>query len=329
MKDPLSLHRSSPRAADLDAVPWSLPEVKIVLIYFVAASAWIVGSDLWLTKTVVDESQSGLIQSLKGLNFVITTALLLFFVLRRAYRGWRHAERQRIEVIDRAREKFKTLSVRLQTLREEERTHIAREIHDELGQLLTGIKMELRLVENQLCDRNDRSLNRAIDRLVEISELVDTTIASVQRISQGLRPSVLDHLGLGTALIGEAAQFSHRTGIPCAVVIEEVPENLPGDVVTAFFRIYQESLSNVARHAEAKRIDSSLSVEDRLLVLRVHDDGKGIDPLASDDPKSLGLIGMAERAEIIGGHVTFEPSPQKGTDVVLTAPLPHRKSIAN
>ena len=124
---------------------WSLPEVRIVLIYFILASAWIVGSDLLLTKSVADTSEVGVIQSLKGLNFVITTAVLLFFVLRRAYGGWRHAERERLAVIEQARERFRNLSTHIQTLREEDRTRIAREIHDELGQLLTGVKMELRL----------------------------------------------------------------------------------------------------------------------------------------------------------------------------------------
>lgn len=301
---------------------WSLPEVRIVLIYFILASAWIVGSDLMLTKSVPNPSDAGVIQSLKGLNFVITTAVLLFFALRRAYGGWRHAEEQRLAVIEQARERFRSLSTHIQTLREEDRTRIAREIHDELGQLLTGIKMELRLVETRLADRDDRSLNPCIDKLVEASELVDDTIDSVRRISAGLRPSALDNLGLGAALRGEARQFSQRTSIPCEIEIDDYADELPGEVNTAAFRIFQESLTNIARHAEARNIRSSFTVKDSVLKLAIHDDGKGIDPAQLEDPKSLGIIGMLERAKSVGGRVEFLQSPRKGTDVVLTIPLP-------
>lgn len=313
---------TSPRAGDLDAVPWTLPEVRIVVTYFVVASLWIVGSDLILTKATIEDTQAGLIQSLKGLNFVITTAVLLFFVLRRAYRGWRHAELHRLTVIELAREKFHKLSSHVQSLREDERTRISREIHDELGQLLTGIKMELRLLENRLSKNGDRTVNHAIDKLVEISELVDDTITSVQRISAGLRPSALDNLGLGTALIDEAGQFTQRTGIPCSIVVEDLPEKLSSEVSTTTFRIFQESLTNVARHADARRIDSRVSCDKHLLRLMIHDDGKGIDPAVADDPKSLGLLGMLERAEHVGGEVVFLRNPDKGTDVILTVPLP-------
>ncbi|MES2439131.1 MAG: sensor histidine kinase [Verrucomicrobiota bacterium] len=312
----------TPRAADLKSQPWSLPEVRIVVIYFILASAWIIGSDLLLTHTVTDESRTGVIQSLKGLNFVITTAILLFFVLRKAYSGWRLAEEQRLAVIERARERFHNLSSHVQTLREEERTRISREIHDELGQLLTGIKMELRLLENRISDRDDVVLNPSIDKLVEISALVDETISSVQRISSGLRPSALDNLGLGTALIEEAVQFSERSGIPCSVVIEDFPNPLPSEVTTTAFRIFQESLTNIARHAGAHRINAGVSVNENVFKLSIHDDGKGFDPALAEDPKSLGLIGMLERAENIGGLVVFAPSPNKGTDVILTVPLP-------
>jgi signal transduction histidine kinase len=303
-------------------MPWSLPEVRIVIVYFILASTWIVGSDKILTNTVPDETESHFLQSLKGLNFVITTAILLFFVLRRAYRGWRKAERQRLAVIETSREKFHNLSSHIQTLREEERTRISREIHDELGQLLTGIKMELRLVENRISNRDDATMNPTIDKLVEISELVDDTISSVQRIASGLRPSSLDHLGLGTALLDEAVQFSARSGIPCAIVVEDCPSTLPREITTTTFRIFQEALTNVARHAGAHRIDARISVEGNVLKLSIHDDGKGIDPKLIEDPKSLGIVGMLERAVNVGGNVTFTPSPQKGTDVIFTVPLP-------
>jgi signal transduction histidine kinase len=321
--------RAPETAAETALYHLSKPEVRIVTVYFFLASLWVVSTDLVLSRAEPHNSVTIAVHSLKGLNFVITTAVLLFLVLQRAYGGWRLAEQQRLATIVRARERYRMLSSHIEMLREEDRTRIAREIHDDLGQLLTCMKMNVRLVENQLSDRDDGTLNPAIDRLVEVSELVDLTIASVQRIATGLRPSALDNLGLPTALLDEAAQFSQRSGIACALVIGEIPEPLPPEVSTTVFRIFQEALTNVARHAEAGRIDSSLSATQNALKLTIHDDGKGIDPAILDDPKSLGLIGMLERANNVGGQVTFTPHPVKGTDVILSIPLTMTETDSN
>ena len=318
--DPLVCQARPPRHG-------SLPEVRIVVIYFIAASLWIVGSDLVLSKSAVDVTGSGFIQTLKGINFVITTAILLFLVLRHAYSGWRCAEQERVAVIDQAREKFRKLSSHVQSLREKDRTWIAREIHDELGQLLTGIQMQLRLIESRLEERDDRALNPIIDKLVETSNLVNATIASVQRISAGLRPGALDHLGLAAALTEEAGQFSSRSGIPCSITITDLPPALPSEVSIAVFRIFQEALTNVARHSQARKVEAAISVSDDVLMLVVHDDGKGIDPSVVEAPRSLGLIGMLERAENVGGHVVFACHPEKGTVVTLTLPLPANANL--
>lgn len=332
MKNSVALHRdlpadSAPPVASnpLPQRRWSFAELTIVAVYLILASVWIAGSDLMLIRYGMEEPRPGLVQTLRVLNFFITAAVMVFFVIRYSYGGWRRAEQHRATEINHAREKSRNLSTRVQTLREEDRTWIAREIHDELGQLLTGIKMQLRLVENRLADRDDRTLNPVIDKLVETSELVDTTIASVQRISAGLRPSTLDHLGLATALVEEAEQFSQRTGISCAVRVHPLPETLPQEVTTAAFRIFQEAITNVARHAMATRIDANFSATRHLMKLDIHDDGKGIDPAAIDDPHSLGLVGMNERAESIGGRLVLRRNSEKGTDVVLTVPLPLAK----
>jgi signal transduction histidine kinase len=206
-------------------------------------------------------------------------------------------------------------------MRVEERTRISREIHDELGQLLTGIKMQLRLIEDHLADREDRSLNTAIDDLVETSAMIDETINSVRRISSGLRPLALDHLGLAAALDEEAEQFSKRTGIECRLKIGEMEESIRPEVQTAAFRIFQESLTNVARHAEARVIDAGCSTGDGVLTLTVRDDGVGIAPDAAGNPESLGLMGMLERAADTGGKVEFDSPSGHGTRVVLTIPL--------
>lgn len=300
---------------------WSFPEVRIVVSYVIIASAWIVGSDFLVHLYLGTTDQMVLCHSLKGLNFVLTTGLLLYLVLRRSYGGWRNSELQRQAVVEEARERFRRLSSYIQTLREDDRRRIAREIHDELGQLLTGLKMELRLIESGLSTYDDRSLNPMIDKLVECSEIVDSTIGSVQRISAGLRPRVLDDLGLGPALREEAERFSTRTSISCEIEIEDFKDELPDDVSTTAFRIFQESLTNIARHADAHRIDSRLTVDEKVLSLAIHDDGKGIDPGEIGDPKSLGLIGMVERAGNVGGEVVFRRAADQGTDVILTIPL--------
>lgn len=328
MKEPPPIHADNdfkPAPSQDEEVPgyhWSLPEVRIVVFYVVLASCWIIGSDLYLTRTAVDEVEAGIIQSLKGLNFVLTTGILLFLVLRRAYGGWRRAEERRLAVVRKARERYRGLCSRVQSLREEDRTGIAREIHDELGQLLTSIKMELRVMEDQLANRGDRSLNPVIDKLVETSEIVDGTILSVQRISAGLRPGVLDHLGLAAALTEEAGLFTQRTQIPCTVDTGAPLATMGREVDTAVFRIFQESLTNVARHANAVHVKADLSAADGFLKLRIHDDGDGINGAALDDPKSLGLIGMLERAENIGGSLAVRGLPGKGTEILLTVPLP-------
>ena len=300
---------------------WSLPEVRIVVSYMVLASIWIVGSDLLLTRTFAADAELGVIQTIKGLNFVFTSGILLYLVLRRAYCGWRLAEERRLTQMRRARQKFRNLASRIQRLREDERTKIAREIHDELGQLLTGIKLELRMVENNLTGRGDRALNPVIDRLVETTGLVETTIASVQRISAGLRPAALDDLGLSAALCEEADLFAQRTGIPCAIEIHAAGISLSPEAETSIFRIFQESLTNVARHAKARKVEAGFSSDGEVLTLKVRDDGVGMDLSVLDDPQSLGLMGMLERAESIGGSVVVDSHPQKGTEVVLTVPL--------
>ena len=298
-----------------------MPELRIAVIYVLLASLWIVGSDTVLNLFVHGEDDTVFFQSCKGLNFVITTGVLLFFVLRRAYGGWRCSEERRMVALRSGRERYRKLSSKLQTMREEERTRISREIHDELGQLLTGIKMQLRLIEDHLSDRDDRSLNPAIDDLVETSAMIDETINAVRRISSGLRPLALDHLGLAAALDEEAEQFSKRTGIECRLKIGEMEESIPPGIQTAAFRIFQESLTNVARHADARVIDAECSTRDGVLNLTVSDDGVGIAPDAAGNPESLGLMGMLERAADAGGEIEFESPSGRGTRVVLAIPL--------
>ncbi len=200
----------------------SRPEVRIAIAYVLVASLWIICSDALLSRWAGGQADTVFFQTFKGMNFVITTGLLLFFVLRRAYGGWRHSEERRMAAM-RPPGNASAISRReSRTCAKRSATSISREIHDELGQLLTGIKMQLRLIEDHLNERNDRWLNPAIDDLVEASALVDETINAVRRISSGLRPLALDLLGLGAALDDEIEQFSRRTGIECHLTVGEM-----------------------------------------------------------------------------------------------------------
>jgi len=290
-------------------------------MYVLFASLWIIGSDWVLSWLVSNRGEAAEFQTVKGLSFVVTTGLLLYLVLRRAFGGWRRSEDLRLETMRSSMECFRKLSSSIQHLREEERTRISREIHDELGQHLTGIKMQLRLIEDHLANLDNRSMNPAIDELVEAAAMVDDTIISVRRIASGLRPLALDHLGLAAALDEEVEQFSRHTGIECHLTVAGMAHDIPPEVETTTFRIFQESLTNVARHAEAHRIDAECSTREDVLTLTIQDDGVGIAPEVIEHPDSLGLVGMLERAADVGGKVEFDTSSGHGTKVVLTIPL--------
>ena len=212
-------------------------------------------------------------------------------------------------------EQLRNLAARLLSVREQERTRIAREIHDELGQALTAVKMDLSWLAGRLSPRNGPLLGRIRSTL----QLADSTIQSVRRISTELRPSVLD-LGLAAALEWQAREFQARTGIRCKLRLPAQGAVAP-NVSTALFRIFQETLTNIARHAGATRAEVALQKQPDALVLRVRDNGRGFDPANSSSSKSLGLLGMRERAAILGGWVDIFSAPGKGTRVTAWIPL--------
>lgn len=212
---------------------------------------------------------------------------------------------------------LRNLTARLESVREEERILIAREIHDELGQALTGVKLELSLLRDQIPDTRPALTNR----LESISTLVDTTIQSVRRIATELRPIVLDQLGLIPAIEWQAHEFQSRTGIQCTLDIYLRSVTLSHAESTAMFRIFQEILTNVARHAQATAVNITLQEQAGGLVLEVRDDGRGVTDAELADPTSLGLVGMRERALLLGGEITLTGSPGKGTRVRVWLPL--------
>ena len=220
---------------------------------------------------------------------------------------------------ERSRLQLRALATRLQAAREEERTIVAREIHDELGQALTGLRLDLAWLRQRLESRNAE----AAARLTSAIERIDGTLDSVRRIATELRPSVLDNLGLVAAIEWQVIEFERRSGI--VVRFESLGDDGLGDdaQATTVFRILQESLTNVARHANARAVDVRYAADETTLSLRVADDGRGITAAELADSSSLGLLGMRERASAGGGHLRIEPGSGAGT--VLTLELPRAR----
>jgi signal transduction histidine kinase len=215
---------------------------------------------------------------------------------------------------------LRALASHLQRIREEEKTRIARDLHDDLGQLLTGLKMDLAWIEGQLeAMPPGPEVNALLDRTLAAGDLSDETIAHVQRIAAELRPAALDRLGLSAALQQEARRFRERTGIRCTTTTPELlPPHSP-DVATALYRIAQEALTNVARHARASEVTIELTVADAALLLTIEDDGVGFD--AGARAGSLGLLGMSERASLVHGQLEVGRRAPRGTTVSARAPL--------
>src|SRR3954464_5995481 len=212
-------------------------------------------------------------------------------------------------------EKLRRLAAHLISVREEERAHIAREIHDELGQVLTGIKMEVGWLQKRL---NEPAL---LEKTESMSKLIDSTVQTVRKIATGLRPEMLDDMGLVAAVGWQAKEFQKRTGIRTRAQLP--PERqVDLEISPAVFRIFQEILTNVARHSRATRIDIQLDATEERLELEVVDNGIGIPEGELRGRKSLGLLGMQERALLFGGEVSVSGVPGQGTRVAVSIPIP-------
>jgi signal transduction histidine kinase len=234
-------------------------------------------------------------------------------------------ERKKAEESLRAsQESLRALTARLQSIREEEGTRISREIHDELGQSLTGLKMDLTWLSRRLTD------NKALEpKIKSMFGLIDDTIRSVRRIASRLRPEALDQLGLVAAIGWQARDFQMRTGIRCKVTLPAEALNVDQETSTGVFRIFQELLTNVARHANATKVDVCMEVAPDALLLTVQDNGRGIAQQDASSGKSLGLMGMRERALLLGGDIRIEGSRAKGTRADVRIPLANRVAPAS
>lgn len=220
------------------------------------------------------------------------------------------------EEVRASRQQLRALTSRLQKVREEERTSIAREIHDELGQALTGLKLDMAWMKHRL--PRDKEV---MSQCASIIGRIDQTIDAVRRIATELRPSVLDELGLAAAVEWQGQEFSTRTGIKVDMDILVDGDAISDELGSSAFRILQESLTNVARHANASRVSIKLCQNPARLMLQVTDDGIGVPPGKSGETSSLGLIGMRERALACNGELTILGNPNGGTTVMLEVPL--------
>ncbi len=212
-------------------------------------------------------------------------------------------------------DQLRALTGRVQSAREEERTRVAREIHDQLGQALTSIKLDL---SSWVHDSQLRS--PGLERINSILKLVDETIKSVRRIATELRPGVLDDLGLVAAIEWAAEEFEARTGTKCRLMLSELDQRPNRERDTALFRILQETLTNVARHADATSVDIHLFRELGSVILKIQDNGCGTTPEQLFAPTSLGIRGMKERALLLGGDLVIRSSREEGTTVLVRVP---------
>lgn len=232
-------------------------------------------------------------------------------------------ERQLAEAeLKESREQLRLLAAHLQNVREEERTRIAREVHDELGQMITGLKMDLSWIEKRLPEIADVVAREPVAAKAKaMSELLDRTVKTVRKIASELRPGVLDDLGLVPAIEWQARDWQARTGIECQVSASLEGVTVSPERSTALFRIFQEVLTNVARHAQATRVRARISADDGWLVMEVQDNGRGITEEDQCRTRSFGMLGMRERATLLGGKFVVTGEPGAGTAVRVRIPL--------
>jgi PAS domain S-box-containing protein len=223
----------------------------------------------------------------------------------------------------RAQDELSTFAAEAHVIREGEKTRVARELHDELAQSLTALKMDTIWVRDNLSELPEP----VAAKLRGMLAMLDTTVAATRRIAADLRPLLLDDLGLVPAIEWLTHNFTQRTGVACTLAADEDLE-LQEPYATAVFRIVQESLANVAKHAQATQVRVEVERTQYMVALRVNDNGRGFAVAAPRKPNSLGLMGLRERAQLLKGSIAIESAPGHGTTIEVTIPL-ERKSVTN
>jgi PAS domain S-box-containing protein len=281
------------------------------------------GRYIWFESSarVLRDPQSGAITEVVTVARDITEQKRVEDALKGANETLESSVAERTAALRQSEAALHALVGRLQTIREEERGAVAREIHDELGEALTCVKMDLAWLQDQAALRA-AAAEPLRKQIAATEQVADRMIQTVQRIASDLRPGVLDDLGLVAAVGWQARQFQQRTGLRCALRLPPDDVALDSARATAVFRIFQEALTNVARHARATAVEARLEVTPAELVLEVKDNGRGITAAESGSPKSLGLLGMRERVLPFGGSVRVRGEPGQGTTATVTIPAP-------
>ncbi|BCK86755.1 hypothetical protein MIZ01_0521 [Sideroxyarcus emersonii] len=217
--------------------------------------------------------------------------------------------------IRRSKAQLRELSSHIQEVREQERIAIAREVHDELGSTLTAIKLDIAWLGGRLTEKPALA-----EKAQNIEALVDRCIAAAGNISRSLRPSVLDTFGIVAAIEMEVDEFEQRTGISCVFEHDKIPDEIPPDISIALFRIFQETLANITKHAQASKVEVRMHERDGGIELKVHDNGRGITQTDRAKPRSFGLRGIRERVEYFGGKVNIDSPAGQGTQIGVFIP---------
>lgn len=305
----------------------SMP-LKVSLIYLLISSLWISLSDQLLAAIFPSLELYQQAQTYKGWGFVIVTTLALFFVLFAEERKLRNVqktlEQERVELLDtiaqleEANQEIKELARRCSTIEESERRRLASELHDRLGQTLTAININLKILEGSL---PQEAFEAAVERINEIHALVNEAVSQMRDVIAELHPPILDDFGLGEALKWLGERFRTRFQMPLTVDVDQPAERLPETVEMAFYRVAQSALDNVLRHAQASAVRLSLHYSPEKVELLIEDNGRGFDPelvLKSKGYPTWGVKIMRERMLAVGGHLSIDTEPGKGTRIIAS-----------
>lgn len=312
------IHRIEARVPDLILSDFALPTIDGYAALEISRRKCPEVPFIFVSGTLGEETA---IETLKqgATDYVLKNRLVrLVPAVERALREAkeRAGRRRTQEQLRRSHKQLRTLSIHLQHVREAEQIRIAREVHDELGQALTGLKLQL----TWLASRLPKQAKVLHDKTRSMAVHIDETIRAVRRIATELRPGVLDTAGLLAALEWQANQFQTQTGIACQVRAEMKEVLGDQELNTAFFRIFQEALTNIIRHAKATSVEVRLTERRDHVVLEVRDNGRGISRAEIHNTKSIGLLGLRERAALLGGTLRIEGERGRGT--TLTARIP-------
>jgi PAS domain S-box-containing protein len=221
------------------------------------------------------------------------------------------------QALKHSRQELRELASVSQSAREQEKSRVARELHDEIGGALTALKMDTAWLRDRIPEGNAG----LTEKILGMQKIIDNTVAATRRMSSDLRPMMLDDLGLVPAIEWLTQDFQKRTGIQCELAIGTDDLALSDERATAVFRILQEALTNITKHANAKSAEVNLEIDGGDMVLTVHDDGKGFDAAGPRAPRSFGLVGMRERVYLLGGAIRIESVPGDGTIVEARIPI--------